>query len=163
MSSIKRQVKNRIIRKGEIMVFKRLNEKTCFRAMAAAIMAVSIAAGPAQAFSGSGFGTEYNPYVITDVYRLQEMQDDLDAYYVLGNDIDASDTASWNDGKGFEPVGPWAEGDVGFFKGTFDGKGYSIDGLYINRIEDDAQGLFAILRGATVKNINLTNYSRLYL
>ncbi len=79
------------------MVFKRLNGETCFRVMAAAIMAVLIGAGSAIAFSGSGFGTEENPYVITDVYQLQEMQDDLDAYYVLANDIDASGTVSWND------------------------------------------------------------------
>ncbi len=139
------------------MVFKRLTGKTCFRVMAAAITAVLIGAGAAQAFSGSGFGTEEYPYVITDVYQLQQMQDDLDAYYILDADIDASDTANWNDGEGFKPVGPWAEGDTGYFKGTLDGKGYSIDGLYINRIEDDAQGLFAVLSGATIKNVNLTN------
>ena len=134
------------------MFFKRLNGKTCFRAMAVAIMAVLIGAGSAIAFSGSGFGTEQNPYVITDVYQLQEMQDDLDAYYVLGNDINASDTVSWNDGTGFEPVGPTSP-----FTGTLDGNGYLIDGLYINRIENNRQGLFGLLWGAAVKNVILTN------
>ena len=122
------------------------------KSLAAAIMAVLIGAGAAQAFSGSGFGTEIYPYVITNVYQLQEMQDGLEAHYVLGNDINASDTVSWNDGEGFEPVGATSP-----FKGTLDGKGYLIDGLYINRIEGDGQGLFAVLWGAMVKNVILTN------
>ncbi len=33
------------------------------------------------------------------------MQGDLDAYYVLGNDIDASETRTWNGGEGFEAIG----------------------------------------------------------
>ncbi|MHC4455659.1 MAG: hypothetical protein ACYS0I_01000 [Planctomycetota bacterium] len=47
--------------------------------------------GAAWGFSGSGSGTEGDPYVITDAYELQEMQDDLGAWYVLGNNIDACD------------------------------------------------------------------------
>ena len=38
---------------------------------------------------GAGSGTEEDPYVITNVYELQEMADGLGACYVLGNDIDA--------------------------------------------------------------------------
>ena len=61
---------------------------------------------PAQAFTGTGSGTEIDPYVITTVEQLQEMNDDLDAHYVLGNDIDAGATATWNDGAGFAPIAP---------------------------------------------------------
>ncbi len=139
------------------MLFQHLNAKSCFRAMAVAILAVLTGAGPAIAFSGTGIGTEGYPYVITDVYQLHEMQDDLEAYYVLGNDIDASGTLTWNDGQGFEPVGTWARDNTSPFKGIFDGKGYLIDGLYINRIQADFQGLFGALWDATVKNVALTN------
>ncbi len=139
------------------MFSKRLDGKSCFRVMAVAIMAVLTGAGSALAFSGSGFGTEGDPYVITDVYQLQEMQDDLDAYYVLGNDINASNTVTWNNGAGFEPVGPCAGDNTSPFKGTLDGKGYLIDGLYINRINSNNQGLFGVLCGAAVKSVILTN------
>ena len=134
------------------MALKRSKGKSCSKVTAVAIIAVLIGTGAALAFSGTGYGIEQNPYIITDVYQLQEMQDDLDAHYILGNDIDASDTLNWNDGEGFEPVGATSP-----FKGTLDGKGYLIDGLYINRIEGDGQGLFAVLWGAAVKNVILIN------
>ncbi len=53
----------------------------------------------------------------------------LSSDYVLINDIDASDTSSWNNGAGFEPVGD----SVNKFTGSLDGQGYEITDLYINR------------------------------
>ena len=106
------------------------------------------------AFSGSGSGTEVEPYIITDVNQLQEMQDDLDACYVLGNDIDASATSTWNGGAGFEPVG----NDIDYFTGKFDGQGYTIKGMYINRPTTDGVGVFGYLRdGAEVKKVGLVD------
>ena len=133
------------------MFFKHLDGKFCFRVMAVAIIAVSIGAGLTFAFSGSGSGTEEYPYIITDVYQLQEMQDDLEADYVLGNDIDASNTVSWNDGEGFVPVGQDPN-----FSGLFDGRGYVIADLYINRPTESKVGLFGhITGGAEIKNVGL--------
>lgn len=51
------------------------------------------------------------------------------------------------------------------FKGTFDGCGYTIDGMQINRRGSDTPygrwsnyyGMFGILRGGTVKNVRYTN------
>ncbi len=56
------------------------------------------------AFSGSGEGTEESPFVIINVSQLEEIDDDNSAYYVLGKDIDASETTVWHDGKGFAPI-----------------------------------------------------------
>lgn len=81
-------------------------------------------------FSGEGTGTEQNPYVITNVDQLQEMNNDLSAYYELGNDIDASSTVNWNEGEGFRPIG--APNLSNPFKGSLDGKGFTISGLFIN-------------------------------
>jgi len=58
----------------------------------------------------TGSGTVGDPYVITDVYGLQEMEYDLTAYYELGGDIDASATATWGGPDcggtyGFAPIG----------------------------------------------------------
>jgi len=58
---------------------------------------------PVSAMTGSG--TPGDPYVIYDVDDLQDMENDLDAYYELADDIDASATSGWNGGKGFAPIG----------------------------------------------------------
>jgi len=56
-------------------------------------VAVSGLAGIAAAEPAlDGDGTEANPYEITDVTELQEMEKDLSAHYVLVNNIDASNT-----------------------------------------------------------------------
>ena len=100
----------------------------------------------AWAFSGSGSGTMPDPYIITDVYQLQEMQNDLAASYVLGNDIDASGTVSWNGGEGFEPIGQGANP----FIGTFYGQGHTITGLFINRSSNIHVGLFGFTDSSAV-------------
>jgi hypothetical protein len=103
-----------------------------------------------------GTGTETAPFIITNVTELQAMRDDLNAHYVLGNNIDASDTVSWNGGQGFEPVGT----DTDSFYGTFDGQGHTITDLYINRPSTDFVALFGCIRdGAEVKNVNLINFN----
>lgn len=84
------------------------------------------------AFSGAGDGTPENPYVITNATQLQEMNDDLYGYYVLGNDIDASETSTWDLGEGnygFTPIGNRSDP----FEGILVGQGYIISNLYMNR------------------------------
>ena len=129
-----------------------------------AVLVVFCLCGTCLAFSGAGSGTEGDPYVITNVEQLQEMADDLTAYYVLGNDIDASDTVNWNSGAGFEPVGSNpAAGGVAFV-GVLDGQGHTINSPYINRPSDEIIGLFGyIANPAEVKNVgvveaNVTGY-----
>lgn len=76
------------------------------------------------------------------------MADRLNAHYVLGNDIDASATVSWNGGEGFKPIGD----DSNKFTGSFDGQGYSILNLTINRPAERA-GLFGVANGAKLENV----------
>ena len=107
----------------------------------------------AYGFSGQGSGTEQDPYIITNVAQLLEMNNDLDAWYELGNDIDASDTKNWNSGAGFVPIG-WG---IDTFRGTFDGQGHKITGLFIN-MHTMSIGLFnATGSGAIVKNVGLVD------
>jgi hypothetical protein len=114
----------------------------------------------AYGFSGQGSGIEQDPYVITDVNQLQEMNNDLDAWYELGNDIDASDTINWNYYyyyfQGFVPIGGYANS----FIGTFDGKGHVISNLYIAIHESGNiwKGLFGETMG-NISNVGLTNIS----
>lgn len=106
----------------------------------------------AGAFSGSGSGTELDPFVITNVDQLQEMEYSLNAWYELGNDIDAFDTETWNAGAGFVPVGD----ETHPFVGHLQGNGFVISGLYIYRISSNYIGLFAkIGSNATIDNLTL--------
>ena len=107
----------------------------------------------AEAFSGAGSGTEQDPYIITNVYQLQEMNNDLDAWYELGNDIDVSETKNWNGGAGFTPIG----NQPNYFTGHFDGKGHKITGLYISRSDSSFIGLFGASSGSVIKNVGLVN------
>jgi len=111
---------------------------------------VLIPATFASAFSGSGMGTETYPYMITTLRQLQEIQEDPNVCYALGNDIDASETKSWNDGAGFLPIK--------VFRGSFNGNGHVINKLYINRPDSTAVGLFGHIYGRSiVKNTGLTD------
>ena len=101
----------------------------------------------------SGTGNESNPYVITTAPELQAMNDSLDAHYELASDIDATETSSWNGGKGFDPVGEGGNNPVDF-TGTFDGQGHTITGLTVNRTSD-YNGLFRRI-GADGSVSNLT-------
>ena len=81
---------------------------------------------------------------VWDWYGLDAVRQDLSGDYLLMRDLDstvagyrelASSTA--NGGMGWEPIGDalWnGQGWVGdFFVGTFDGQGYEVRGLFINR------------------------------
>jgi hypothetical protein len=86
-------------------------------------------------FAG-GEGTLDNPYQIETVEQLQAVKDHLDKHFILMNDIDASMTAEWNNGLGFEPIGEQP------FSGLFDGNRYSIRDLTVNRPASNRLGLF---------------------
>jgi hypothetical protein len=119
------------------------------------LVIVLLAPPKAAGFSGSGSTrTAGNPYIITTVEQLQKMENNLTAHYILSNDIDASATISWNSGAGFLPVGTSSTP----FTGSFDGQGYKIDNLIINRSGTDYQGLFGYVgTGGVVKNVGLEN------
>lgn len=113
-------------------------------------------------FSGIGEGTADNPYNISTCLELNETRNNLTAYYRLVNDLNCSDTINWNDGTGWEPIGYCAEWDGGEclsefpFEGTFDGNGYTIEGLYIYRPAEDMVGVFGYLIGR-VYNLGIIN------
>ena len=76
----------------------------------------------------------------------------LNGTYVLTGNIDASATASWNGGQGFEPIGTQATP----FTGAFDGQGFVIRGLTIRRPGLLHVGLFGYIGTAgDVRNLGL--------
>lgn len=106
----------------------------------------------------SGSGTEEDPYVITNSTQLYDMRDDLEAYYILGNDIDLTEDTRkggkyYNDGKGW--VGAWG------FAGTLDGKGHTIKGAWMTKHNSPSggYGLFRALAGnVTIKNLVIEDF-----
>ncbi|MBV5329459.1 MAG: filamentous hemagglutinin N-terminal domain-containing protein [Chlorobium sp.] len=89
---------------------------------------------------------------------LQGMEGNLSGRYVLGADINAGATASWNGGAGFMPVGYNGSNAPPYsytFAGTFDGLGHTITNLTINRPATSNVGLFAITYYATIRNVGL--------
>lgn len=83
-----------------------------------------------------------NPCVITRIQQVQNIGEHLDGFFKLGADIDASETADWNDGEGFLPIGRNITDQEIPFTGTFDGAGHTIEGLVIHRPDEDSIGLF---------------------
>lgn len=60
----------------------------------------------------------------------------------------------WDAATKAAPANVWTP--AGTFKGTFDGQGYTISGLYVNR-ETGGSAFIVKADGATVKNLRLTN------
>ncbi|WP_407355724.1 PKD domain-containing protein [Methanolobus sp. WCC5] len=119
------------------------------------MLSVSITGANEQTITpfADGSGTKEDPYQIGNVNQLQNMSYDLNAHYILINNIDASATSEWSYGAGFVPIGD----NVNKFSGSFDGKGHTITGLFINRPTNSYTGLFGYTDGATIKNLGLEN------
>ena len=99
-------------------------------------------------FSGPGSGTKNSPYLISTPEQLNEIRNDLSAYYCLQADIDLGQWISTNMGaNGWIPVG--TEGVP--FSGTFEGQGHTINNLKINRTTN--VGFFGATNNATIKNL----------
>ena len=89
---------------------------------------------------------------ISTCQGLQDMNLSLSGTYVLTQNIDCSATLTWGGGEGFKPVGTSASK----FTGSFDGGGYTISNLHINRPTTDNVGLFGYTSStALVQNIIL--------
>ena len=110
------------------------------------------------ASSPLGSGTSGDPYQINSLYDLlwiSNSSDRWDKHYIQTANIDASETATWNDGEGWSPIG----NDLNKFTGTYNGKGFSISELYINRPGIDYQGLFGYTENAALDSITLEEAS----
>lgn len=99
-----------------------------------------------------GDGSVNNPYVVNSPYQLHQIRNYTDQYFIQSANIDFSNTATWDMGKGFTPIGN--SGNP--FAGQYDGSGYLINGLSIDRPNTDGVGLFGYSTG-TLTNIGITN------
>jgi hypothetical protein len=102
----------------------------------------------------SGNGTSANPFRVSTYEHLlwiSMYNDSWDKAYMLTCDIDMKTTKSLT--EGWQPIGNYS---VKHFTGIFDGNGYTLKNLYINRATSDFIGLFgSIARPGTVQNLHL--------
>ena len=112
-----------------------------------------IFSGVSIAFEG-GDGSSASPYEVSTCQQLQNINNDLDAHYELVSNINCSETSTWNNGKGFSPIGDSSNA----FSGVFNGTGHEVSDLYIDRTTPTDVGLFGELDGGgTVTFVGVTD------
>ncbi len=107
-----------------------------------------------------GSGTETEPYQIATLDNLLWLSTTESCwgsssspyYFIQTADINAYEAQNWNDGAGFSPIGTDADSP---FNGSYDGQGYSIINLDINRPSQDYVGLFGYIESGKLININI--------
>ncbi|MCB5252345.1 MAG: leucine-rich repeat domain-containing protein, partial [Candidatus Cloacimonetes bacterium] len=111
-----------------------------------------IMSGPLWAQFTGGLGTQASPYLVETAEQLHQVRLYPTAYFLQNADINL-DLAPYNSGPGWQAIG---EPDTPF-SGNFDGNGYQIAGLYINRPQADYQGLFGYISNAALLNMQLSD------
>lgn len=101
-----------------------------------------------------------SPQEITDWHDLDAVRDGLDGEYILANDLDES-TAGYDEHVTFrsgrwKPIGASGFADEAF-TGIFDGNGYEIADLVINRTNTSAVGLFGGINDATIRSLSVAD------
>ena len=104
-------------------------------------------------------GTEQSYRLIHSLDELQAIAATPNGNYALAVDIDASATAGWNGGAGFNPIGTTSNTIYGStanaFIGNFNGLGHTITNLTINRPGQRAVGLFGAVGGGRLSDFGL--------
>ena len=120
-------------------------------------------------FFAGGFGTEEEPFLVTNWRNLHFLREFPLSRFELLENLNASSnfytefaSATANSGRGWEPIGTASEP----FKGQFDGKEKTISDYVIGRPAEDEIGLFGALRAGdgpatvirdlTISNVTVT-------
>ncbi|MDB2325556.1 BspA family leucine-rich repeat surface protein [Flavobacteriaceae bacterium] len=110
----------------------------------------------------TGDGSSSSPYQINSFSNLLWISEDSDRWnkhYIQTNDIEAGITSSLNNNLGWSPIGDESTS----FSGNYDGQGYFIFDLKINRPTQNYIGLFGEIKpsygssGVSIKNIYFEN------
>ena len=109
-------------------------------------------------FSGSGSGTEDDPYLIFNETQLSQMANFLNQEGVVFRLMKDLDLTNWIDEnsprQGWQPIGV----ESSAFKGKLLGNNKTISGLMINR-SSSFIGFFGHIEGATITNLTLKGSS----
>ena len=148
--------KNKMSQRGwNMKVIPRRGKHHCLAGLGILLITVALIAGM--------MGCETTPdYLeIRNWYDLYAIGGNLGGHYLLMNDLNpatdgygevASETA--NQGKGWQPIGTSDDP----FTGSFDGQGYEISDIFINRPDESLVGLFgAVDVGGVIQNVKAVN------
>lgn len=106
-------------------------------------------------FSGSGSGTEADPYLIFNpiqLYNVRNFTGIKGVVFKLMADIDLTEFVQENNPtQGWEPIGVQDSP----FKGVFHGEGHTISGVFSNRPSTDFVGFFGFAEDATIENLTI--------
>ncbi len=117
------------------------------------LLSLLISTSSLYSFAG-GDGSSGNPYQVATADHLNDVRDYLDKYFIqTANIVDLSSTYS-----NWEPIGTLALP----FIGHYNGDGYWISGLTINRSSTPNVGLFGCI-GVTTDNTTATSITKLGL
>jgi len=108
----------------------------------------------------SGSGTSGDPYRIAslnNLYWISQNASSWSGYFLQTANIDASATSSWDSGAGWAPIGSMvSQTNYTAFTGSYNGQGYTISGLFINRPSKNSIGLWGCISGsANINNLGL--------
>jgi hypothetical protein len=106
-------------------------------------------------------GCALPPRQIQDWYDLDAIRDNPAGRYRLMNDLHSASPGYWtvasrigNYRKGWQPIGTSSNP----FTGSFDGHGYEISDLFINRPDEDEVGLFGCVgEGGVINDVEVVN------
>jgi hypothetical protein len=109
-------------------------------------------------FAG-GNGTAEDPYQIADWYHLDNVRNYLGMHFIVINDLDSNSigytelaSITAHEGKGWQPIG-----SNPLFVGSFDGHGYEICDLFIDRPDESEVGLFGVVGEAgVIENVGVS-------
>ncbi len=104
---------------------------------------------------GGGEGTNNNPWKIASAEHLNNIRllsgnNYTNKHFIQTENIDLG-VPPWNEGHGWLPIG----NSNNRFSGIYDGSNYLIQGMVINRDNQNHQGLFSYTNGALIVNVGL--------
>ncbi len=113
------------------------------------------------ALTASMVGCTLPPRQIQDWYDLDAIRDNPAGHYRLMNDLHSASPGYWTVAsgiadyrKGWQPIG----GPANPFTGSFNGRGYEISDLFINRPDEDEIGLFGCVgEGGVINDVEVVN------
>jgi uncharacterized repeat protein (TIGR02543 family) len=126
------------------------------------LLTLAILAGgfPVFAIPGAaGSGTASDPWVIMNATQLDQVRNHLNGHFRLGANINLG-VPPFNQGEGWVPIGEVGNSPSSGFLGTFDGNGFVVHNLFINRPTSPwnrPQGLFGnVGRTGEITNLGVT-------
>jgi hypothetical protein len=107
----------------------------------------------ANAQFADGDGSPGNPYQVVTAQHLDNVRNHLNAHFIQTANIDL-DVAPYNTGDGWEPIGT----NSAKFTGIYNGQGYTVSNLFIDRSTTDNVGLFGFTGGtAEISRVGIIN------